>query len=190
MREKIRLVGVSGSLRRGSNCTTVLKTLRESLGRDVEMSLARLDELPLYNQDLEGALAPEAVGVFKEAVSNADGLVICSPEYNFGMSGVLKNALDWASRPAFASPLKGKPVLLMTCSPAVTGGARAYSQMLDTLAGTLSRVVACRPVVIGTAHTKIQDGRLSDEATIKYALEAIDALIAEITALRVASCGV
>lgn len=187
----IRLVGVSGSLRRGSNCTAVLRTLQESLGReslghDVEMSLARLDELPLYNQDLEGAFAPESVRVFKDEIEGADGLVICSPEYNFGMSGVLKNALDWASRPAFASPLKGKPVLLATCSPAVTGGARAHSQMRDTLAGTLSRVVACRPVVIGTAHTKIQDGRLSDEATIKYALEAIGALIADIAALRIA----
>lgn len=186
MTEKIRLVGVSGSLRQASNCTAVLRTLQGALDSHIQMNLASLSEIPLYNQDLESQILPEGVRDFKKSIADADGLVICSPEYNFGTSGVLKNALDWASRPAFASPLAGKPVLIITCSPAFTGGVRAHSQLRDTFAGTLSRVVARRPVIIGTAHSKIQEGRLVDEASLKFALEAIRDLILEIAAARAA----
>lgn len=150
----------------------------------VEMEMLVLDDIPLYNQDLDGPNPPDAVRSFKDIITACDGIVICSPEYNFGMSGVLKNALDWASRPAFTSPLKDKPVLLMTCSPAFTGGARAQAQLRETLSGTLSRVVARPPVVIAGIHTKIENGRLVDEANLKFALEAVNDLIEEVVMLR------
>lgn len=180
----IKLIGISGSLRAASSNTAVLRTLQESMPAGVEMTILPLDGIPSYNQDLDGPNPPEAVHSFKAAIADCDGIVICSPEYNFGMSGVLKNALDWASRPAFASPLKGKPVLLMTCSPAFTGGVRAHAQLRDTLSGTLSRVIARPPVVIGAIHTKIQNGRLTDEANLKFAMEAVNDLVAEVVLLR------
>ncbi|HKX44278.1 MAG TPA: NAD(P)H-dependent oxidoreductase [Burkholderiaceae bacterium] len=177
---KLRLAGISGSIRKNSQNTAILRTLQQRLPDDVEMALLPLDELPLYNSDLEAPELPAAVAAFKARIEEADGLVLCSPEYNGGTSGVLKNALDWASRPASGSPLKGKPVLLMSSSPAFTGGARAHAQLRETLASTLSRVVAHPPVVIAGVHEKVKDGRLADESNVLFALGAIGALIDEI----------
>ena len=176
----IRLAGISGSLRKGSHNTAILRTLQERLPADVELQLHTLDALPLYNSDLEVPELPAAVAEFKSAVREADGLVVCSPEYNAGTSGVLKNALDWASRPGNASPLKGKHVLIMSSSPAFTGGARAHSQLREAFASTLSRCVVHPPVVVAGSHDKIKDGRLVDESNIQFALGAIAALVAEI----------
>ncbi|WP_253075555.1 NAD(P)H-dependent oxidoreductase [Bradyrhizobium sp. 187] len=86
-----------------------------------------------------------------------------SPEYNHGMSGVLKNGLDWASRPYGRSVLRGKPVLTMTASPAFTGGVRAQQQMNETLASIPARPVLRPQIVIGGVHEKVSDGRLVDE---------------------------
>jgi len=180
----IRLAAISGSLRQASSNTAILRTLQASMPAGVEMTLLPLDGIPLYNQDLDGPGLPDAVRQFKAAVDSSDGVVMCSPEYNFGIPGVLKNALDWASRPAFASPLKGKPILVMTSSPAFTGGVRAQAQLRETLGGTLSRVIARPQVVIAGVNAKIQDGRLTDAATLDFALEAIGDLIAEIGLLR------
>jgi chromate reductase len=107
-------------------------------------------------------------------------LVICSPEYNYGVSGVLKNALDWASRPGFNSPLKGKPVLIMTSSPGVLGGVRAQAQLRDTLSATLSRVINCPQIVIPGINQKIQEGQFVDEPTIEFMLAAVGDLLNEI----------
>jgi chromate reductase len=182
----IRLAGISGSLRQASSNTAILRTLQASLPPGVEMTLLPLEGIPLYNQDLDGAGLPDAVREFKAAVDASDGVVMCSPEYNFGMPGVLKNAIDWASRPAFASPLKGKPVLVMTSSPAFTGGVRAQAQLRETLGGTLSRVIARPQVVIAGVNGKIEGGRLADAASLGFALEAVNDLIAEIGLLRAA----
>ena len=176
----LRLAGISGSIRQHSHNTAILRTLQERMPDDVELTLLPIDRLPLYNSDLETPQPPEAVTQFKVAVQAADGLVLCSPEYNAGMSGVLKNALDWASRPGNAAPLKGKRVLLMSSSPAFTGGARAHAQLRETLASTLSRVLVHPPVVIAGVHEKVKDGRLIDESNIQFALAAIAALVAEI----------
>ena len=107
-----------------------------------------------------------------------------SPEYNHGMSGVLKNAVDWASRPFRRSVLKGKPVLTMTASPAFTGGVRAQQQMNETLASIPARPVFRPQIVIGGVHEKVRDGRLIDEAAIGFALAGVDDLVEEIRAVR------
>jgi len=176
----LRLAGISGSIRQHSHNTAILRTLQERIPDGVEMTLLPIDRLPLYNSDLETPQPPAAVAEFKAAVQAADGLVLCSPEYNAGMSGVLKNALDWASRPGHAAPLRGKRVLLMSSSPAFTGGARAHAQLRETLASTLSRMLVHPPVVIAGVHEKIKDGRLVDESNIQFALAAIAALVTEI----------
>jgi chromate reductase len=179
-----RLLGISGSLRRESNNTAVLRTLKEALSGKAEMTLFPLNDIPPYNADHDGENAPEPVRALKGAIAGSDGLVFCSPEYNYGMSGVLKNALDWASRPGFKSPLKDKPALIMTSSPGFTGGVRAQYQLREVLSATLARVVARPQVVIGGVAQKIKEGRLVDEAAVTFALAAIDDLLREIRIAR------
>jgi chromate reductase len=143
----------------------------------VKMSVYDIGEVPLYNQDLDGDNPPAPVKAFKDAIAAADGLVIVTPEYNYGIPGVLKNAIDWASRPAFNSVLKGKPVLPVSCSPAYTGAARALGQLKLLLLATLSDVVPGPEVVIAEVHNKIRDGRFLDESNLEFAQGQIDALI-------------
>ena len=100
------------------------------------------------------------------------------------MSGVLKNGLDWASRPYGGSVLRGKPVLTMTASPAFTCGVRAQQQMNETLASIPACPVLRPQIVIGGVHEKVRDGRLVDEAALRFALAGVDDLLEEIRAAR------
>jgi chromate reductase len=180
------LLGISGSLRRASFNTAVLHTLAAMLppGR---LRVVTLNDIPPYDDDLDGDVPPPAVEAFKTAIAASDGLVVCSPEYNFGMPGVLKNALDWASRPAGRSPLKGKPVLVMSASPGALGGARAHYQIRETLGSVMARVVVRPPVTIAAAAEKIRDGRLVHEPTIDFVLEAVRDLEREIALLQISA---
>jgi chromate reductase, NAD(P)H dehydrogenase (quinone) len=180
----IELIGISGSLRRASHNTAVLRTLQQALPGTAGMTLFPLHEIPLYNQELDGEHLPEPVRAFKEAIAACDGIVIASPEYNYGIPGVLKNAIDWASRPAGKSPLRNKPALIMTASPGAVGGARAQAQIREALTSTFARVLARPQVVIANVGQKVKDGVLVDEASIKFALEAIDDLLHEIRLLE------
>ena len=175
-----RLLGLSGSIRRGSNSTAVLRTLKESLPADVELTILGLESIPLYNEDDDTDTPPAPVAVLRRAIVEADGLVVITPEYNHGISGVLKNALDWASRPSDSAPLVNKPVTTMTSASSILGGVRAQAQLNETLHGTFSRLVPGRQVVIGNAKQKVKDGRLIDEATRLFALNAIERLLDEI----------
>src|SRR5882672_3693279 len=96
---QLRLLGLSGSLRRASNGTAVLRGLQDALASKVALDIFSLHGLPLYNEDDDGEYAPESVRALRSAIETTDGVIMVSPEYNHGMSGVLKNALDWASRP-------------------------------------------------------------------------------------------
>ncbi|TBW41276.1 NADPH-dependent oxidoreductase [Siculibacillus lacustris] len=187
MPSKFRLLGLSGSLRRGSYSTAVLETLSAAVTARADTTVFDIGTLPHYDQDRDGAVPPETVVELRRRITEVDGLVVVSPEFNYGIPGVLKNAIDWASRPAFASPLKGKPVLIVTCSPAFTGGVRAQSQLRETFAATLSRQVASPEVVIGQVRDKIVDGRLIDRAALNFSLGAYEALFADIAAIRAAS---
>ncbi len=175
-----RILGIAGSLRRGSYSGAVLRGLQESAGERARIETFSLEPVPMYNADLDGDHKPEAVIALKNAIRDCDGLVLVSPEYNYGMPGVLKNALDWASRPGYQSVLKDKPVLIMTSSPGLVGGVRAQAQLRQTLAATLSRVIAAPEVLIAQVQTKIEEGRLTDPTSLRFMLEALDALVAEI----------
>jgi chromate reductase, NAD(P)H dehydrogenase (quinone) len=178
------LLGLSGSLRRASNSTAVLRGLQDSLARGALLDIFPLHGLPLYNEDDDAEHAPESVRALRSAIEAADGVIMISPEYNHGMSGVLKNALDWASRPYGRSALRNKPALTMTASPAFTGGVRAQQQMNETLISIPARLVLRPQIVIGDVHEKVRDGRLIDEAVLSFALAAVDDLFEEIKAAR------
>ena len=175
-----RLLGISGSLRLRSNCTAVLRALAPLLDGHAHIEVMTLHDVPLYNADLEGDALPEGVRRLKQAIASADALVVCSPEYNYGMSGVLKNAIDWASRPGFASPLKDKPALVITASPGMFGGARAQAQIRDALAATLARPVTRPHVAIPAVDKKLVDGRIGDETTQQLLRGALDHLLSEV----------
>lgn len=179
----MKLLAISGSLRSQSNCTAVLRGLVELMGDRVQIDVMTLHDVPLYNADLDQDPLPHGAHALKAAVVAADGIVVCSPEYNYGIPGVLKNAIDWASRPGFKSPLRHKPVLIITASPGAFGGARAQSQIRDAFASTLARVVARQHVAIPAVNTKVTDGRITDEVTAKFLTDAMEDLLREI-ALR------
>jgi chromate reductase len=175
---QMRLLGLPGSLRQDSYSLAVLRSLQAELSPSVMLAIRDLG-LPLYNADQDGPASPEAVQEFRRAIHGSDGVVIATPEYNHGIPGVLKNALDWASRPHGQSVLIGKPVLVISVSPAFTGGVRAHCQVNETLLSIQARI-ACGPqVVIGNAASKIKNGRLADEESLRFALSAVGRLLDE-----------
>jgi chromate reductase, NAD(P)H dehydrogenase (quinone) len=181
---QFRLLGLSGSLRRSSYSAAVLRGLRDLLEPKAALDILALHGLPLYNEDDDSEHAPESVCALRVAIEASDGVIMISPEYNHGMSGVLKNALDWASRPHGLSVLRKKPVLTMTVSPAFTGGVRAQQQMNETLAAIPARPVLRPQIVIGGVHEKVSGGRLVDRVTLGFVLAGVDDLFEEIRAVR------
>lgn len=173
----VKILGLSGSLRRDSAHGAVLRTVAEQLPTGVALQLYELHEVPPYNEDLDGDAPPAAVLALREAVRCADAVLIGSPEYNHGMSGVLKNALDWISRPHGKSTLGGKPVLTFTASPAFTGGVRAHQQLNETLTAIQAVQVAYPQIVIGSVAGKLEDGRLVDEAANAFLMAGVKRLL-------------
>ncbi|MXP63077.1 NAD(P)H-dependent oxidoreductase [Roseomonas sp. M0104] len=177
---KPRLLGISGSLRKASFNTAILHSLAEAVADRATLTVFTLNAVPPYDGDLDNATPPEGVAALRRAIGEADGLVIASPEYNYGMPGVLKNALDWASRPYGKATITGKPVLTLTASPAFTGGARAQAQLNEVLVAVAAQLVLRPQAVVASVHEKIRDGRLVDEATLTFLKAGIDDLLRNI----------
>jgi chromate reductase, NAD(P)H dehydrogenase (quinone) len=171
-----RLVGLAGSLRKASYSRATLSGLRDNLPAAVKLEICDL-QLPLYNEDEDRADAPDEVRLFRNAIGGSDAVVIVTPEYNHGIPGVLKNALDWASRPFGKSVLIDKPVLVISVSPAITGGVRAQAQVNETLLSIPARILAGPQVVIGGIATKMKDG-IIEQSHLSFTLEALDRLVA------------
>ena len=174
------LIGMSGSLRTGSYSNAVLETLQEKFAGKADLIIWDLAPIPLYNQDFEGEKRPAAVKALLAAIAEADGLVLCAPEFNHSIPGVLKNALDWASRPAFASVMAYKPVAVMATAPGPQSGARCLEHMKVALDSMLARVVLARECIITSVATKIRDGRLVDETSLAFACGVVEELLREI----------
>jgi chromate reductase len=160
----MKVVGFSGSLRTGSFNTALLHAARELAPPGLEIVPERV-ELPLYNADLG---VPESIGRLKETVADAAGVLFVTPEYNYSVPGVLKNAIDWLSRPGFQSVLRDKPVGMMSAATSLIGGARAQTHLASILAGMATPLFPWPQVCVGRAADKFQDGRLTDEATRKF----------------------
>lgn len=160
----MKLLIVVGSLRAASFSRKLGEAVSAHSpdGTRVETTDGR--ELPLYNQDLDGDEKPAAVVALLDQVVTANGIVFVTPEFNYGIPGPLKNLIDWASRPAYNSPLKGKPSLVIAHSIAPSGGARAHTQLTSVLAGTLTPTFLAPSFVIPQIHEKFdEEGSLTDE---------------------------
>ena len=177
---RCRLLGLVGSLRAHSFSRALLEAVAAASSAQAEYEFAELGSLPHFNQDLYSPPLPESVARFRAQIEAADGLVISSPEYNHGIPALLKNALEWASRPHNASPLKDKPVLILTSSVAFTGGVRAQYQIRETLTSALARPTITPEIVVGGINAKIVDGRFQDPTTMEFALKGLSAMMAEI----------
>lgn len=164
----MKLLGMSGSLRRASFNTALLHTAQQLLPAEVTLSLHDLHELPLFDQDVEDQGDPAPVTALKQAIDAADGLLLATPEYNGGIPGVLKNAIDWASRKGTtraSAALAGKRVCIVGASPGDTGTVRAQDQLRLVLRRAGAIVEPQGEVLVFQAHTKIVDGKLTDERT-------------------------
>ena len=181
-----RLIGMSGSLRAGSYSNAVLETLRETLAGTADLTLWDLAPIPPYNQDFEGEKRPASVKAMLAAIAEADGLVLCAPEFNHSIPGVLKNALDWASRPAFTSVMAYKPVAIMATSPGAISGARCLEHTKVALDSMMARVVLARECIITSVAAKIRNGRLVDETCLGFARGVVEELLREIRLREVA----
>ena len=177
----VKLVGLPGSLRKASFSRATLIGLRDILPEKVTLKILDL-QLPLYNEDDDRSMHRTQVLRFRKAIASSDGVVIVTPEYNHGIPGVLKNALDWASRPFGKSVLMNKPTLAISISPAFTGGVRAHAQLNETLLSIPALVSGGPQVVIGNIRRKITDGVLVDQPSLTFASAALRQMISAYSA--------
>jgi chromate reductase len=167
--KSIRIFGFAGSLRNGSYNKLLLRAARELLPNDAQLELFDLDGIPLYNQDTEVHGIPESVKRFKEKIESADALLIATPEYNHSYPGVLKNAIDWASRPYGRNSFKDKAVAVISATPGAFGGVAAQDQLKQVLLAVNTHLVVTPAVIVASAHQKFdQQGNLTDEDTKQF----------------------
>lgn len=159
----VRVLGFAGSLRRGSFNKAALYVAAELAPEGMEVDIFDLATIPLYNADVEAAGTPPGVVDFKERIARADALLIATPEYNYSIPGVLKNAIDWASRPADSSPLKDKPVALLGAGGRM-GTARSQLHMRQVAVFTRMQVMLDPQVYIADARSQFDEhGRLTND---------------------------
>ena len=173
----MRVLGISGSLRAGSLNSALLRAAEERLPAGAELVVfERLAEIPPFSEDAEAGPAPGAVSELREAMRAADAVLIATPEYNHSLPGQLKNALDWASRPAGQSALNGKPAAAIGASKSMFGGVWAQAELRKVLAAMGGRVVEAELPVPHAAQA-YAGGKLelSPEQT-----EVLDGLLAEL----------
>lgn len=169
----MRVLGLSGSLRRDSRNRALLRAAAAALppGADL-VEWDRIAELPAYDEDLDAAPVPEPVRALREAVAAADAVLIATPEYNASLPGGLKNALDWVSRPFATNPLRGKPAAAVGASSGLFGAVWAQAEARKVLK-TIGADVLERELPVGQAHEAFDaSGRLRDPR-LQAALEQI-----------------
>lgn len=176
--QSIKVLGISGSLRRGSFNTAALRAARELAPAGLEIELYEgLRDIPPYDEDARAAEGyPPPVADLRARIGAADALLIATPEYNYSVPGVLKNAIDWASRPP-EQPFDGKPVAIMGASPGAVGTARAQYHLRQSFVFLNGHVLNKPEVMIGQAQGRFDaEGRLADEATRGFVAAQLAAL--------------
>ena len=187
MADTVKIVGISGSLRQQSLNTGLLHAAGELLPAAATLEIVHLGEIPAYDQDTIDAQGfPAAVQRLRDSIGAADALLIATPEYNYSISGVLKNAIDWVSRPGPNQelPFDGKPLGMMGATPGLYGTVRAQVH-LRQIAVYLNMFPINKPEVLVTqASQKFSAGRLTDEATRDFVKQHVEALVAWTLRLR------
>jgi chromate reductase len=187
----MRIVGIAGSLRQDSYNRSLLRAAAGLAPPGMTIEIHDLIDIPLYNADVEAKGDPPAVAALKAAIAAADGVLMATPEYNHGVPAVMKNAVDWCSRPPRTACLNAKPVAIMGASPGIIGSARGQVELRAAFTFTNSYCMPQPEVIVGKAHEKFDAaGALTDEATAKFLadyLVAFQAWVARFTAASAAS---
>jgi chromate reductase len=164
----MKVLGISGSLRKGSFNSAALRAAQGLAPGGMTIERAEIGDLPLYDDDVRAAGFPPEVERLRNALAAADAILFVTPEYNYSVSGVLKNAIDWASRPP-NQPFDGKPVAIMGASGGLFGTARAQYHLRQMLIFLNAYPVNKPEVMIGQAQTKFDEsGNLTDEPTREF----------------------
>jgi len=174
--QNIRILGISGSLRKDSYNTSLLHTAQQCLEPGLEMKIVSLNDIPIYNWDIEQDGMPEPVRKFREDIAQSDALLIASPEYNYSISGALKNALEWASRPP-EPPCSGKPCAIMGATVSPLGTARGQAHLRNICTSLNLFPVNSPHCDITEARKKFDDLNILIDAA---AVEQIRDLLAEL----------
>lgn len=171
-----QILGISGSLRRGSFNSAALRVARALAPADMHVEIADLSQISLYDQELRDREVPAAVERLSTQIAQADGLLFATPEYNYSVSGVLKNAIDWVSRQK-PQPFAGKPAAVMSASMSLLGGARAQYDLRRILVSMDVHFLNKPEVMIAQAHERFDsDGQLTHEATRDFVAQLLVAL--------------
>ena len=183
----MRILGISGSLRRDSHNSKLLRAAGELLPPGVELEVwDGLKAVPPFDEDDEVGPAPAAVASLKDAVAAADAILIATPEYNASVPGQLKNAIDWLSRPFASTPLRNKPALVIGASTGAFGAVWAQAELRKVLATAGARVVEGE-LAVGHADTRFDEtGAFVDEDLRSELREALEVLLSELPARQVA----
>ena len=173
----IKILGIGGSLRKGSYSRAVLDAAMELLPKNVSMEVADLSRIPIFDQD-EEAESPPAVKRLKKQIRDADAILFCTPEYNFGIPGYLKNAIDWASRPYGGNSFDDKPAAVMSASDGMFGGIKAQLQLRQSFV-FLNIHAVNDSVAVGQVTKKLgPEGKLADQRTRERIRELVEKLVA------------
>lgn len=174
-----QVLGIAGSLRSGSYNRSLIKAAIELAPAGVQVvTFDRLGEIPLFNEDVEARGDPRPVAAFKAAIREADALLIATPEYNYGVPGPLKNAIDWASRPAASTPLKGKVALIIGASTGPGGTVRAQLSLRQSFVYTQTWAVPGPEYALAKCEEKFDSkGRLTDDLSRRLLAGRLHALI-------------
>jgi chromate reductase, NAD(P)H dehydrogenase (quinone) len=184
----MRVLAISGSLRRDSNNTALLRALREEAPAGVEVEVwDGLKEIPPYDGDDDVVPGPTQVEAFRSLVREADAVFFATPEYNSSIPGALKNALDWASRPLATNAFRNKPVAVIGSSAGAFGGVWAAAELRKVLGAMGARVTEVE-MAVGHAHDKLgETGELADQEVRDGLREALETLLAEASPKLVAA---
>lgn len=179
MASPLHIVAVAGSLRRASYNRGLVRAAAEVAPPDIGVEIFDLAGLPLFNQDIEDEGEPASVAAFKAAIAAADALLVATPEYNHGVPGVLKNAIDWASRPRLTSPIKDKPIAVTGASTGRGATARAQAQLREIFVFTGGCVMPQPELLVGNATAVFDyEGNLFDQETREAVRELVLGLAA------------
>jgi chromate reductase, NAD(P)H dehydrogenase (quinone) len=185
----MRVLGISGSLRRDSHNTKLLRAageLVEGHGGEFEL-FDGLKAIPPYDEDDDVGNGPAPVVALREAIADADAVLFATPEYNSSIPGVLKNAVDWASRPPGSSPLRNKPVAVIGASIGMFGAVWAQAELRNVLGSTGARVTEVE-LAVGHAHEQLDDaGHPIDPAQAEALHDSVGILLGELQQLDMAA---